>query len=348
MRATSTMKTVDPCDDPEWSALAALGDVFHSPAWLRVLRDSFGVTPVAHILSRDGESGVAGLPLCQIDDLIGRRQVTLPFSDLAGPLGLLASEDWDELLTRVLADDLPFRIRTHEHERFESRGEFERVGHAMWHSVDLTADIESIWDDLKPAARQNIRRARKAGVEVEIFSERSALAHFEDLHLGLRRAKYGMLSQPREFFDALFSEFSNDLAVVLATLNGEPIAGIVLLRWGGRAYYKFNASRVEALNSRANDMAMWEAITFASKVWGCDRLDLGLSDLDQPGLIRYKEKYAGISGDIVTYRSLAADESHLSTEARTLMSGLASAVAAEGTPAEVCRAVSSNIYRYFC
>ena len=39
---------VDPCNDPGWAELAlAQGSVFHSAAWLRVLRDGYRLRPRA-------------------------------------------------------------------------------------------------------------------------------------------------------------------------------------------------------------------------------------------------------------------------------------------------------------
>ncbi len=342
--------TVNPCENPEWAELAATGDVFHSPPWIRVLRDAFGVEPHAHLITEPDSHKLAGLPVCRIDDIVGERLSTMPFSDFAGPLGVDDDDDaeWSALLTRVLDDGLPFKLRTLHHSRFDRDERLEAVGRAKWHSVDLTADIETTWDTISSAARQAVRRARRSGVEVSISSDRAALAEFEELHLALRRQKYGMLSQPPEFFDAIVAHFAADFAVVKADLEGQAVAAIVLLRWGNKAYYKFNASRIEALSSRANDLVMWEAITFAGKTWGCESLDLGLSDLDQPGLIRYKEKYASNSNDVVTYRSVTPDESSLSQEARTLTARIAATVAREGTPEAVCADVSSSIYRYFC
>ncbi len=346
MTPSAEVITVDPCESPLWADAAADASLFESPPWLRVLRDAFGVRPVAHMVDTGDATRSVGVAVCQIDDLIGRRQSTLPFSDYSGPVGPCTDSQWSNLLARILADKVTFKIRTMD-PRLARNNAFSETGRAAWHGIDLDGDEEVMWDALDSGARQNIRRARRMGVEVQVETGRAAVAVFEDLHLELRRQKYTMLSQPPEFFDALHHHFPDDLAVVTASAEGRPISGILLLRWGGRAYYKFNASRMEAQTMRANDLAMWQAMLFAQQSWQCELLDLGLSDLDQPGLIRYKEKYARNSGEIMAYKTATPDESPLSSEAADLARNLAGAVAREGTPPDVCQAVSSSIYRYF-
>ena len=343
-----TTHVIDPCTSEQWAELAQTGDLFHSPPWLRVLRDSFGVEPSAVLLDRAGADTQAGLPFCRIEDLVGKRISTLPFSDFSGPLGVTSDQDWHALLSAVLDMGAPFRIRTVHDERLTRDDRLEHIGRAKWHVVELASDPDETWGRLASSARQNIRRAKRNGLEVTVSSEPSAMAQFEDLHLGLRRQKYGMLSQPPEFFQSLVEHFAGDHAVVIASSEGVPVASILLLRWGNRAYYKFNASRVEALSTRANDLVMWEAIDYATTQWQCKLLDLGLSDIDQPGLIRYKSKYAAIEGEIETFRSKSPDESSLSAEARTLAANVAALTAAEGSPDDLCRSISSHLYKYFC
>jgi len=54
-------------------------------------------------------------------------------------------------------------------------------------------------------------------------------------------------------------------------------------------YYKFGTSSIKSLSARPNEFLMWQAIKLAHSL-GCHRLDLGLSDIDQPGLIRFKQQ----------------------------------------------------------
>jgi hypothetical protein len=166
-----------------------------------------------------------------------------------------------------------------------------------------------------------------------------------------------MLAQPVEYFDALAAQFApDDLMVVTARLgdategSGAPdaIASVLLLRWADRAYYKFNASSPEAGPTRANDLVMWECIRAARSRWGSAALDLGLSDLDQPGLLRYKEKYASAAGDIVSYQARGVDPDARSGAVRALVKDMTATLVASSASTDELVAASSRIYRYFC
>ena len=74
---------VDPKTDRRWQRLLARygGSVFHSPAWIRALADTYGFDIRAHVLVDGFGEPQAGVPFCRISDLRGERFVVLPFSD---------------------------------------------------------------------------------------------------------------------------------------------------------------------------------------------------------------------------------------------------------------------------
>src|SRR5204862_531939 len=99
--------------------------------------------------------------------------------------------------------------------------------------------------------------------------------------------------QPYRFFEAIWQAFveAERGALLLAEHDDQPIGGILLLEWKSTLYYKFNASAHANLTHRPNDLLMWQAIQHG-KARGLTRMDFGLSDWDQEGLIRYKRKFA--------------------------------------------------------
>jgi CelD/BcsL family acetyltransferase involved in cellulose biosynthesis len=65
----------------------------------------------------------------------------------------------------------------------------------------------------------------------------------------------------------------------------------------------FGASVGETLSLRPNDALAWAALRWVSER-GLHMLDWGLSDVDQPGLVAYKRKWASEERRIVTLRSM--------------------------------------------
>lgn len=364
--------TCDPCVDGDWRQLSiARGHLFHSAPWLRVLRDAYGHRPRA-LLSPGG-----GIAWVDVDDLRGSRIRCLPFSDFGGPVPGSDMAALVDPLGRIWNADEPVAMRIvtgHPDQavdraaiaRFASSlGLDKRPSHA-WHWTDLqgpagvegrpsteqtgeeTLDDDPLWIRLSPKARQNIRRARRSGVHVNIDHSRASLAVFERLHRRLRRKKYRLLSQPTTFFDALHHHFGpRQLAVVTARVDGRAAAGVVLIRHGEWSYYKFNASNADGWASRANDLVMWSALTQARR-WGCRGFDHGLSDLDQPGLIRYKDKFATGRSEVLT---LTRAGRPLTRRASSIDRGLTTATrlaTAERCPTWVAARTSAALYRLFC
>jgi hypothetical protein len=357
------VEVVDPCTDHRWSALVtSQGGLFQSPPWLRAIRDAFGVRPAAVVVCRDGRP-VAGLAYAEVDDAVGRRLSTFPFSDYCDPVGTVSTERWALLTAAPLAAGIPYSLRARRHPVVDGDTRLRPGAAFRWHEVDLRGKEEQVWERLDAQARQNVRRAQRSGVTVTVGHDRAAVAELHRLHAELRRTKYGMLAQPVEYFDALAAQFApDDLMVVTARLGDATdavaapdapdapgaVASVLLLRWADRAYYKFNASAPEAGPTRANDLVMWECIRAARSRWGSTALDLGLSDLDQPGLLRYKEKYASGAGDIVSYQARGVDPDARSAAVRALVKDMTAELVASSATTDELTSASSMLYRFFC
>src|SRR6476661_4445810 len=90
-------------------AAQGLDTIFASPRWLAALADTYGFAVQASTLTVDGRV-VAAIPYCDIEDIGGRRIVSLPFSDYVDPFVQSAAE-WNALTAPLLAYNLPIRFR---------------------------------------------------------------------------------------------------------------------------------------------------------------------------------------------------------------------------------------------
>jgi CelD/BcsL family acetyltransferase involved in cellulose biosynthesis len=95
---------------------------------------------------------------------------------------------------------------------------------------------------------------------------------------------------------------------------------------------------------RPNDAIHWAAIR-----WACERglrlLDWGLSDLDQPGLVAYKRKWASVEHRIVTLQSGVRERN---VEADDLLAQLTQLFVHDTVPDTVTESAGALLYRYFC
>jgi hypothetical protein len=345
MAGGPTVSCIDPVSDPQWGLLLGHrnASVFHSPPWILALKDTYGLDVRACVLN---ESQRGGLAFCEIDDDAGRRIVSLPFSDACDPLA-----DAPELLRPIIASlksrQVPVYLRCLGNESGVEGFTTTKV--ARWHSLDLSSPVERIWSRFDPSTRRAIRKAQRTGVEIRPLASNEDVDAFHRIHVRLRRCKYRMLAQPAAFFHAIARRFQEvgGWFSAGAFLEGKLIAATVYLRWGNTLYYKFNASDPAALGSRPNNLLVWEGVRLARSL-GCERLDFGPSDEDQPGLIRFKRDFGACEREVrfLNWTPEGWDGSRAELFRRSL-GRLAHRATEPGVTDEECARAGAELYRFF-
>ncbi len=339
----------DAAADPRWERLTATQptSVFHCQRWLRVLADTYGFRIRAHVLG-DADEPQAGFAYVDVRDILDRRIVSLPFSDFCDPIAPTTSH-W-----RALVDDLlDQRCRVHLrclHNTVPLDDErFTVVDRALWHAIDVQREEEEIWRDLPGSARRALRRAHSQDVTVRIAEDERDLRDFFELHLRVRKHKYRLLAQPYAFFASIWEQFlmSDHGALILAVTDGQVIGGCLFLEWQDVLYYKFNASDHVHLAARPNDRVLWEGIRYAQKR-GLQRVDLGLSDTAQDGLVRYKRKYATDEKTITLLRhDPPGPPSARDDQTRAMLRDMTHLLTDASVPDGVTEQAGDVLYRYF-
>lgn len=355
MAASGTASTVevDPRTDERWADLQRRGGgLFTSPAWARAVTGAYPFTPSARLLVNGAGEATAGIAYCEIDDIRGRRIVSFPFADYHQPLGGTPAERAE--LLRTFSGPVSARFRVPEGAVSEPLGEpFERRSDLLMHRIEVDPSLapDDQFEVLHPKVRQNIRRSRRAGIETELSHDPAALREFYDLHVSVRTRKYRLLPQPFSFFESIYDAFasSGGLTVALARHEGRAIAGIVYLEYGDTLYYKFNASDADGLNVRPNEQLVLAGTQICAER-GLTGVDLGISDTDQEGLVRYKRKFAHTEVPVVTLTTPASVTDPCSAQAGAvgaLLPQLTDLFTDEAVPAAVAERAGALLYRYF-
>ncbi len=159
--------------------------------------------------------------------------------------------------------------------------------------LDLTPSPEEILAHMKPKWRYNIRLAERKGVTVREGT-------LDDLPLLYRMYQETSIRdrfviRPEEYYrDAWGAFIEAGLAQPLvAEVAEEPVAMVILFRFGRRAWYMYGASRSLYRDYMPNHLLQWEAIRWAKRQ-GCTTYDLwGAPDvLDESdpmwGVYRFK------------------------------------------------------------
>jgi len=166
---------------------------------------------------------------------------------------------------------------------------------------DLTLDESALLAAMKPKWRYNIRLAERRGVSVRPGTV-GDLPVFYGMYVETGQ-RDGFLVRPYSYYRAVWERFLRDgLAhLLLAEVDGHPVAGLMLFRFGPTAWYFYGASTGQARELMPNHALQWAAMRWA-KAAGCTRYDWwGAPDtLDEHdpmwGVYRFK---AGFGGEFV-------------------------------------------------
>ena len=285
------IRQVDPTDEPGWDALVLSHPdytFFHSAAWARVLKESYGFNPIYLVFSDD--AGVVGiLPLMEARSCIrGTRGVSLPFTDECAPLWFRPAD------ASVLVDAVLQLGRARGWKFWEVRGGRNLFGSLpestvhSGHVLHLNGGAEALFARFDASVRRAIRKSERSGVHVEISREPDALRQFYRLHC-LTRGRHGVPPQPFSFFQSIQKRVidAGHGFITVARIEALPVAASVYFHLGRRAIYKFGASDLRSQHLRANNLVMWTAIQHLARE-GFATLDFGRTDPLNSGLRAFK------------------------------------------------------------
>jgi Acetyltransferase (GNAT) domain len=287
----AAIQVVDPTISGRWDeSLAVLPGVkfFHNAAWCSVLKETYGFRPRHLLAEREGvPCGV--LPLMEVDNLPkGRRGISLPFTDESAVLATEAR------FQQQLVDAAMQEGKRRNWRYVEFRGGSPALADAepsisfYGHHLELMPREQEMFDRCDSAVQRAIRKAVKSGVTVTAETSPEAVRSYFRLHCKTRR-KHGLPPQSFRFFESIHRRIvgCGRGVVVVATMDGKPIAAAVFLHMGTKAVYKFGASDERFQHLRGNNLAMWEGIRWLSR-HGCTELDFGRTSLANEGLRRFK------------------------------------------------------------
>jgi CelD/BcsL family acetyltransferase involved in cellulose biosynthesis len=342
--------SVDPRNDPLWCRLVnrVSSSVFHSPSWMQVLSDTYGWELHAYVVLDDRGEPRAGLPFCRISDMLGERIVSIPFSDYCDPLAD-DSNFWRLLIDRLLDEQQSVSLRCLHNSLPLADERFTLAKQAKWHRLDLRPELGALWDAMHDSTHRAIRKSERAGLTVRVAQSVQELRSFFEMHLKVRKYKYGLLAQPYSFFQNIWRHFVDVQHgfLLLAIHEDKIVAGDFFLDWKDTLYYKFNASLPGDLSYRPNDLLIWEGIQ-QGKNRGFAYLDFGLSDIDQEGLIRYKRKFGTEEKTISFLRHTPnGPPTRAEKELRELLGKLTNRFTDHLVPDSITERAGEDLYRLF-
>lgn len=164
--------------------------------------------------------------------------------------------------------------------------------------IDLRPERDDLLAAMKSKWRYNIRLAQRKGVMIRAGTV-DDLTKFYEMYAATGR-RDGFLIRPEPYYLDAWSRFlaAGRAGMLLAEVEGEPVAGLILFLFGPTAWYMYGASTGEHRQLMPNHALQWAAICKA-KERGCRRYDLwGAPDrFDESdrlwGVYRFKQGFGG-------------------------------------------------------
>ncbi len=281
---------------------------FHSKNWANVINRTYGYKPFYFTLWRHDKL-CAVFPLFEVSiPFLGKRAVSLPFTDHCIPL-VSKSSDF-----KTLFDSAVIYGRNKKWQKIKLKGgqnfleDAPTFDNFNLHVLKLEQDEKKLMKGFRSSTRRNIKKAYQKKLRVQIDNSLASLNDFYRLNC-ITRKHHGVPPQP-------FGFFLNIHKYILSKKNGiiiivyhqkTAIAGAMFFHFGRKAMYKYGASRRETLGIRPNNLVMWEAIKWYSKN-GYSYFDMGRSEPDNIGLNQFKNGWGTKVKQLGYYTFDLADE----------------------------------------
>jgi lipid II:glycine glycyltransferase (peptidoglycan interpeptide bridge formation enzyme) len=250
--------------------------------------------------------------------LLSRRPRLLPLSVLYVPKGPVLDHDdeeaWEAVLGFLMDQARTQRAvllkidpdvsveRTSVVERLKARGwqaSAEQIQFRNTMTIDLCRSEEDLLADMKSKWRYNVRLAARRGVEIALGTVQDLPLLYDMYRETALRDRF--VIRPFAYYqDAWGSFFRSRLAQpLIARVEEEAVAMVILFRFGETAWYMYGASRNQHREKMPNHRLQWEAMRWA-RAQGCRTYDLWGAP-DEPvesdpmwGVYRFKQGFGAV------------------------------------------------------
>jgi lipid II:glycine glycyltransferase (peptidoglycan interpeptide bridge formation enzyme) len=150
--------------------------------------------------------------------------------------------------------------------------------------------------------RRDVKKAQRSGIRVSRASRSVLGGKLYDIYSQTVKRHGGALRYNAGYFQGLLdlAVCQPRLRVLIASLDGHVAGFAVTARHGGTTCYLHGGADPEHRKNSPSDLLLDRAIHDAQRD-GSQKFNLMASPDDQPSLVRYKEKWGGVTRDLRTY-----------------------------------------------
>jgi len=269
----------------------------HAPEWFSVIRKAYGHDPM--YLSAEDENGGRGLlPAFVVRrPCLGTVVTSMPFLDAGGPCS--SSPALANLLVKRLIQDAAaagasvVELRCTERQPLPWKPVESKVNMTL----PLPADPSRLWSQLDKTVRNQIRKAERLGLSVELGGAEKLTAFYETFVVRMR--DLGSPVHDSRFLRAVLHSFGDRARVALVRKGADAIGGLVALAFKDRVVVPWASCLKEYFALCPNMLLYWETIRNACAE-GFRRFEFGRSTRGS-GTYRFKRQWGACEEPLFWY-----------------------------------------------
>jgi lipid II:glycine glycyltransferase (peptidoglycan interpeptide bridge formation enzyme) len=143
--------------------------------------------------------------------------------------------------------------------------------------IDLTQGEDALLAAMSQSTRRKVRVAEREGVRIRAADSTTLTADLATMYALYQEtgARDGFLIRPAAYYEKAWRTFLDAGlgALLIAERDGQPLAAIILFRFGQTAWYFYGASSNQHRDAMPNYLLQWDAMRWAAAN-GCTRYDL--------------------------------------------------------------------------
>lgn len=290
---------INPLVDERWRHFVdhhPRSSIFHHVGWLGALQHTYGHKPYVLTTAQPGEPIKDGLVFAEVKSwLTGKRLVSFPFSDHCD---ILADSEsgFEALLSEYSRSASKFKyaeIRPLYSMPSQPSQTWSLEEEYVHHSLSLEPSLESLFSQFhKSCIQRKVRKAEKEGLRYAKGNDEALLQQFYKLLICTRR-RHGIPPQPLKWFRNLISHLGHRLTLRIASQADRPIAAILTLSHKQTCVYKYGCSDEQYHHLGGMPFLFWKLIE-ECKAEKLVELDFGRTDLDNEGLLSFKDRFGAV------------------------------------------------------
>jgi len=255
--------------------------------WYLTIQRAYGHLPL-YLWAEGASEGSAVLPAFLVRrPVLGTVVTSMPFLDAGGPCGG-SGRIADALVNHLVAE-----ARRRGASRVELRcirpmdQPLEPSLEKVTLMLPLPSDPDRLWRSLDPKVRNQIRKAERSGLTVEV----GGINLLDDFYrvFAVNMRDLGSPVHAKKFFRTILETFGESARVVLVKKNGVSLGGLISLVFKDTIYVPWASSLREYASFSPNMLLYWDTLRRAC-TGGLSRFDFGRSSRGS-GTYRFKRQW---------------------------------------------------------